>query len=134
MADNEQIRVLVVDDEFPIRMSLEAFLRDYDFEVSSASSAEEALALLQETVFHAAVIDLRLPGMSGETLILQAHEMFPHLGFIIHTGSSTYRLPIELKRIGISSKHLFFKPMSDLVLMIEAIEDLVKREKKNDQR
>ncbi len=124
--DHSQIRVLVVDDETSIRMSLAAYLEDYDFDVTPASSSEEALVLMEHIPFHVGVIDLRLPGMSGDALILMAHQIAPDMRFLIHTGSSNYHLPLEFERIGIYSEHLFLKPLEDLTVIVAAVEKLAK--------
>jgi len=123
--DHAKIRVLVVDDESSIRTSLTAYLEDYDFDVSEASSAEEALKLMEYIHYHVGIIDLRLPGMSGDALILIAHHRCPQMRFILHTGSSNYHLAEELKQIGIRSEHLFLKPVADLFDLIESVETLV---------
>ena len=47
MTEASPIRVLVVDDERSILLSLAEFLEDYDFEVSLASDAAEALKILE---------------------------------------------------------------------------------------
>jgi DNA-binding NtrC family response regulator len=126
--DHSRIRVLIVDDESSIRLSLSAYLEDHDFEVSSAASAEEALALMDYIPFQVGIIDLRLPGMSGDALILMAHQRTPAMRFIIHTGSSSYQLPEELKRIGIRREHLFLKPLQDLYFIVEAVDKLTVEE------
>ncbi len=127
------IRVLIVDDEFSIRNSLSAFLEDHDFRVSIAGNAEEALESMNEAMrlqqqYHVAIIDLRLPGMSGETLIKKAHGLFPGIRFLVHTGSSTYSSSEEMKRIGILQEHVFKKPLPDLTLLAMAVKKLVNRQ------
>jgi DNA-binding NtrC family response regulator len=127
------IRVLVVDDESSIRNSLVAFLEDVDFELSSVGSAEEAFESIQDAnrrrrQYHVVIVDLRLPGMSGEMLIIRAHELFPTIRFLIHTGSTSYRLPEEMKRIGMRPEHVFLKPVGDLAVFASAIRSLMKGE------
>jgi DNA-binding NtrC family response regulator len=129
MTDHSQIRVLVVDDEQSIRRSLVGFLEDYEFNVASASSAEEALEILKKESFHVGVIDLRLPGMSGDALILKAHEIVPTMRFLIHTGSSSFNLPDELKYIGLRQNDVFLKPLSDMTVVVDSIERIIKRKK-----
>jgi DNA-binding NtrC family response regulator len=115
------VRVLVVDDEPSVRWSLAAFLDDFDFEVRSAESAEEALDTMGEEPCDVAIVDLRLPGMSGDTMILQAHRLFPEMRFLIHSGTQSYHLPEELRRIGMRPEHVFLKPQVDLMLIVEAV-------------
>lgn len=108
------ISVLIIDDEGPIRNSLAEFLRDYDFEVETADSAEAGLSLLEEACFDIAIVDLRLPGMSGERFILKAVELDPKMRYLIHTGSVDYLLSEELMALGITGRHLLSKPVVDL--------------------
>lgn len=120
-------RVLVVEDETAIRESLTEFLEDFDFQVTSAASAEEALELLSEQPQDVVVADLRLPGMGGDTMIPLAHNLQPSLRFLIHTGSVGYHLSEELTNIGMQPENVMFKPMTDLMLLIENLENLLTR-------
>ena len=74
---NASIRVLVVDDEEMILLNLAVFLEDDGFTVFSASSGEAALELLSRETVDVAIVDIRLPGMDGNTLILEAHKLYP---------------------------------------------------------
>ena len=128
MIDGSNIDILVVDDEQFILESLTGFLEDYDFNVCKAESSEEALEVLTKARFHAAIIDLRLPGMSGDMLIQHINQLYPKMSFVIHTGSVGYLLSEDLKKIGMKTEHVFFKPMPDLTLLVETILSLIKEE------
>lgn len=119
------IRVLVVDDEPSIRNSLVEFLEDCQFEVVSADSAERALELIEDASIDVALVDIRLPKLDGDSFIIQAHERWPHMQFLIHTGSVEYKLPDELKRFGITHKHVFLKPQMDLSVFETAVRQLM---------
>jgi len=125
MTRNLPAKVLVVDDEPGIRESLSDFLDDYEFDVFSAESAEQALKIVESEDLDIAIVDLRLPGISGDTMILKSHGMKPHMKFLIHTGSVDYRLPNELKAIGMGSENLFLKPIPDLTVIIDAINKIL---------
>jgi len=127
MSENKKIRILVVDDEVSIRESLKGFLEDHDYEVESAGTAEEALACIASAEYAAAVIDLRLPRMNGETLIKRANQLQPEIRFIIHTGSVDYSLSKELSLIGMVREDIFFKPIPDLGLIVKGIERILGR-------
>jgi DNA-binding NtrC family response regulator len=117
-------RVLVVDDEPSIRNSLVEFLEDCLFDVTAADSAENALELIAQSTFHVALVDIRLPKLDGDSLILKAHELNPRMAFIIHTGSVEYKLPEELRHLGITPDQIFLKPQMDLMVFKDAIEKL----------
>lgn len=120
-------RILVLDDEEAVRTGLVLFLEDDEFEVLSASSAEEALALLEERPVDVAIVDIRLPGMDGDAFIQEAHRTGRAANFLIHTGSTNYSLPPVLRALGISRKQVFRKPVIDMAIMSEAIRNLVGR-------
>jgi DNA-binding NtrC family response regulator len=122
-----QTRVLVVDDEPSIRNSLVEFLEDCQFDVTEADSAESALELIARSSFHVALVDIRLPRLDGDSLILQAHEIRPTMSFIIHTGSVEYKLPEALRSLGINPDQVFLKPQMDLMVFKDAIDKLTSR-------
>lgn len=118
------MRVLIIDDETSIRTSMSEFFEDFGFEVTAVGSAEAALAAIMEQAFDVAVVDIRLPGIDGDALIIKAHDLAPNLRFIIHTGSVEYRLSNVLKAIGVRRDHIFIKPVNDLASLVTAIQAL----------
>ncbi len=122
MTDRSRIRVLVVDDEPFIRESLTMFLEKKEFQASSAESAEKALALLSETPYDLAIVDMGLPGMDGDAMVLQALEIQPDMHVFIHTASSDYHLSERLGQAGVRPEHVFNKPLGDLTMLIDEIE------------
>ena len=124
MSDYSSIRVLVIDDEPAICSSLSAFLEDYGFRASTAESAEEALELMKSNVYDVCIVDMRLPGMSGEDLIIQARERYPEQRHIIYTGSISYNLSEKLKDLGMRPEHVFLKPVRVLSLLVKCVKQL----------
>jgi CheY-like chemotaxis protein len=118
-------RVLVVDDEPVIVSGLRVFLEDEGMQVNSAGSGEEAVDIARnECSFDVCIMDMRLPGMNGDTAIRALHEICPELKFIIHTGSADYSIPDDLRAIGIDERQFFAKPLMDMTPMSETIEAL----------
>lgn len=73
-------RVLIVDDEKPVRELLLRFLRHRGFSVREAADGREALALLESGLPIAALVtDLRMPGMGGIELFTQVQKRWPEL-------------------------------------------------------
>ena len=125
---SSQTRVLVVDDEPSIRNSLVEFLEDCQFDVSSADSGEGALDLIGRIPFDVALVDIRLPKLDGDSLVLQAHQLRPRMRFLIHTGSVEYQLSDELKSCGVTQEHVFAKPQMDLTIFKNVICKLMSTE------
>lgn len=118
-------RVLVVDDEPFIVTGLQVFLEDEGMQVGSAGSGEEAVDIVRkDSDFDVCIMDMRLPGMNGDTTIRALHEICPDLKFIIHTGSADYGIPDDLRAMGINDDQLFVKPLIDMKPLAEKVTDL----------
>jgi len=122
------IRILIVDDEFSVLLSLGTYFENRGFDVLAVEDAEKALEKLQKETVDVAIVDMRLPGMDGETLILKAHEIQPSLKFLIYTGSPKYSMSPALGNIGITEEYFFRKPVPDLKFLAQAIDRILKRE------
>jgi phosphoserine phosphatase RsbU/P len=83
----ERRRILVVDDEPGIRYMARRVLDDR-FDVVEAASAEEALRILETEAFHIAIVDVRLPGISGLDLLAAMKNLSPGVDVIVMTGSA----------------------------------------------
>lgn len=80
------VTVLVVDDEEPIRNALRKFLKQQQFEVYAAGSADEALQQLRLHKITLMLSDIRMPGTSGVDLVPQALEIEPELAILMLTA------------------------------------------------
>jgi PAS domain S-box-containing protein len=74
------LHVLLVDDEADARELVEEFLRGQGADVSTATSAEEALARLQEVRPHVLVSDIGMPKEDGFTLMRRIRQLSPNDG------------------------------------------------------
>jgi two-component system, chemotaxis family, chemotaxis protein CheY len=83
MTDNEQVRILVVDDDEAIRTMVAKILQRESFEVDTARDGQEAIEMLGENDYDAILLDLMMPRVDG-------------FGVIEHLRSSN---PAILKRV-----------------------------------
>ena len=121
-------RVLVVDDEPLIVTGLRIFLEDEGMQVGSAASGEEAVDIARnDSGFDVCIMDMRLPGMNGDTTIRTLHEICPDLKFVIHTGSADYTIPDDLRALGIDETLLFAKPLPDMQPLADTVAALAGR-------
>ncbi len=121
-------KILLVEDDAVIASCLQAYLEDDGMEVQRVGSGEEALAVTNDGfAFDVCVMDMRLPGLDGDTAIRTLHDLRPALRFVMQTGSSNYTIPEDLRAMGISEGQLFIKPLSDmepLAAMVRALAEV----------
>ena len=89
-------QVLCVDDEPSILRSLQWLLKK-QFDVKTAASGNEALALLETNDFDVIVSDQRMPGMMGSEFLHEARRISPRAMRILLTGYSD--LPAILRSV-----------------------------------
>ena len=70
-------RLLFVDDEPGVLAALRRVFRLQDYELHTAGSAPEALAVLATQPFHLVMTDFRMPGMDGAALLRQVRKLHP---------------------------------------------------------
>jgi putative two-component system response regulator len=79
-------RILVVDDEETIRLALSKFLRGRGYVTDMAPSGDAALEALTARHYTLVLCDVRMPGMSGVTLVRQALSLDPELAIMMLTA------------------------------------------------
>ncbi len=109
--------VLVVDDEPGMRYAARRILEP-KFEVIEAGTGEEAIERIGERHFNIALVDFRLPGISGLELLAAIKVVSPSTDVVIMTGSA--KDPDEALLGAIRRKAFFFlrKPFSASVLEV----------------
>jgi two-component system cell cycle sensor histidine kinase/response regulator CckA len=93
-------KLLIVDDERSIRVTLAEFLRREGYEVESAEDTETAMALLEHGSFDAVVTDIILPGLCGLELLRRIRETAPDVPVIVMTGEPSVETAAEAVRAG----------------------------------
>jgi two-component system response regulator AtoC len=68
------MKVIIVDDEVNIRESIRKYLGLEGIASEGAASGEDALALLEKESADAVILDLRLPGLSGQETLVEMRE------------------------------------------------------------
>ena len=89
------MRILLVEDEAPLRETLAARLRREGFAVDAAQDGEEGLYMGREVPFDVGIIDLGLPKMSGMELIRALREEGKKFPVLILTARSSWQDKVE---------------------------------------
>jgi len=96
----QENNILIVDDEHQVCGSVRKVLLKEGYEVDMAFSGHEALEKLKDKAYDVAVIDIKMPGMSGMELLQIIRKEYPNLKPIIMTGYSTIESAVEAIKLG----------------------------------
>ena len=96
----KKIKVLVVDDEPIVRESIRDWLKDAGYQVATAETGEEALEMVEKQDFSVMVLDLRLPGKSGITVLKEVKTQRPWIKSIIITAYPSAETTAEATKLG----------------------------------
>lgn len=99
-AENPAALVLLVDDDDVFRERLARALRERRFEVRTADGYDAALAAAQAESPEYAVVDLRMPGRSGLSLVRALHQMDPSTRIVVLTGYGSIATAVDAIRLG----------------------------------
>ena len=106
-ASGKQSKVLVVEDEFLVRLTLAEALSDEGFQVLEAETGDAALPILQSNQEISLLLtDIQLPGtINGHALALRARENLPNLPIIFMTGGSDGETDASARDVFISKPY-----------------------------
>lgn len=111
-------KILLVDDEVDFLEIMEERLTARGIEVSTSSSAEDALARIENDLFDAVILDLQMPGMNGLEALKRIKERRPEIQVILLTGHATVEKGVEAIKLGAMD---FVEKPADLEVLGEKI-------------
>ena len=115
--------VMIVDDERPIRESLQGLLEDEGYAVVCAASGEEAVARFRKQPVDCIVLDIWMPGIDGLETMNRIRQMEPEVPVIVMSGHATIDTAVRATRQG--AYDFLEKPLSSerlLILLRNAVE------------
>jgi len=93
-------KILIVDDEKNIRMTICQSLADMDVETDTAVNGEEALSKLKDKDFGLVLLDLRMPGMDGMEVLEKLRKDRPDIRVVIITAHGTIDSAVDAMKLG----------------------------------
>ena len=119
-------RLLIVDDEAPVRQVLRRWLEAEGYSCQVAASAEDAWALMQEAPFDLVIADVLMPGESGVELLARVRKRFgPELAMMLASGVSDPETAYGAVELGAS--HYLVKPFDRNEVLIAVASALGQR-------
>ena len=94
------LKILIVDDEPSLLESIRIGLELKDYAVSMASTGEEAIQRCQDIPFDVALLDMKMPRMSGLEVLKRLKETAPRLIVMMLTAHGSIEDAVEAVRLG----------------------------------
>jgi two-component system response regulator AtoC len=113
-------RLLVVDDETPIRDSLARHFRLSGLDAATAQDGEEALEKLACIPYRVVVSDILMPRLDGIGLLRRVRQEYPMTRVIMITGYVTLENALSCMKLGADT--CVFKPFQDLSELDAAVD------------
>ena len=93
-------RILVIDDEEALRVSVAKILSRLGHSVDTAGTATEGLALLSKQPYELVLTDFRLPDLDGLEVIERARQLRPETELVLFTGFGSIPLAVQAIKRG----------------------------------
>lgn len=99
--NHRPVKILIVDDESPIREVLSASLKDESHFVQTASDGEEGIKLMREFQPEIVFLDIWMPGsLDGIEVLTTARKQFPGAEFVMISGHGTIETAVKATKLG----------------------------------
>jgi len=113
-------KVLLVDDEEDFLEAMAERMRARDMEVTTASSAREALKIMENETFDAIVLDFQMPEMDGMEALKSIKAKRPESQIILLTGFATVEKGVQAMKEGAAD---FLEKPADLEVLSQKIKE-----------
>jgi len=124
---NESDRILIIDDDEYIRITIAMTLKNAGYQVDTAEDGEEAIKKAAANFYNLALIDIRLPDMEGTQLLTALRDTTPKMVKIILTGYPA--LENAIKAINERADGYLTKPVKNHELL-KIIKERLENQKK----
>ena len=94
------ISILIVDDEEKIRTLCRDVIADGGWRARLASTTEQALEILEQSLIDVVLLDLKVPQLGGLELLKRIRELYSHVAVLMLTQFGTIENAVEATRIG----------------------------------
>jgi two-component system response regulator RegA len=94
------LSILIVDDNAPFRERLARAFRERGFETRTAGNYNEAIQHAREQVPQFSVVDLRMPGPSGLTLVRDLKQLYPNMQVVVLSGFGSISTAVDALHLG----------------------------------
>ena len=113
-------KVLMVDDEKEFLEIMSERMKARDIDVTTATSADRALEIIEKESFDAIILDFMMPGMDGMDALKAIKAKKPESQIILLTGYATVEKSVEAMKVGATD---FIEKPVDLEVLAKKIKN-----------
>ncbi len=120
-------RILIIEDDDSVRMSLRMALEDANYEVEEADDGEAGIKLYRQNPADLIITDIIMPEKEGIELITELTEEYPDIRIIAISGGGKVDSDLYLlvsKKVG--AIKTFLKPL-DINVLVDTVNELLKQ-------
>lgn len=126
--EKEKINLLIVDDEEQFLNSISRSLELRDFKVIAVNRGEKAIEAAKNNPIDIALVDLKMPGISGEETLKLLKQEHKWMEVVILTGHGAIDSAVECTKSGAYS---YLQKPCELDILLEALQDAYKKKVMN---
>jgi len=115
------MKILIVDDESSQRDLLRGFLANHGYDVLTAADGEEACSLFSREPIQLAILDHRMPGLTGEEVLKKLKALNPMVHAIIITAYGNVDTAVTTIKLGADD---FLEKPVDLSVLLQKIQQI----------
>ena len=119
------MKILIVDDEINIRMTLKDILEDEGYETCVAGTGEKAIKIASKENIDMIILDVKLPGIDGIETFSKIHNDMPELDVLMISGHSDISTAVSAVKIG--AYDFLEKPLS-MVKILTAVRNIKEKQ------
>jgi DNA-binding response OmpR family regulator len=93
-------KILVIDDEKNIRLTLSECLETSNYDVETAVSGEHGMTKYNESKYDVILLDMKMPGIDGMEVLRRIKEQDPLQNIIMITAHGTIETAVEAMKLG----------------------------------
>ena len=127
----KKINLLIVDDEEQFLASISKSLELRDFNVIAVNRGEKAIEAAKENAIDIALVDLKMPGISGEETLKRLKQEHKWMEVVILTGHGAIDSAVECTKSGAYS---YLQKPCGLNELLETLQDAYKKKVMNKQQ
>lgn len=113
-------RILIIEDEVETAVAVREALALDDISADIASNGEQGLEMLKKDDYDLVLLDLKMPGLSGEEVLSAIRKNDPFIDVVIYTNYSEFADVKKLANIGIEG-YINKGPSADLTELLALI-------------